>query len=165
MNLTWDPQQTSQPAWHHHWRIFWLLVWQTPAAPGSLHLTVQCASPKQMHTDINTHDQFKFPSSFVKEFWGLFFTSSHLSSSTTDCLNHHRVPYLGGLGLQSLIWLVLSMVAANDWHPSSWHDVFRCTENHAKQQTTNDFCLTVPDWSPHSFAFATPMKPPRINNV
>lgn len=142
MNFTWDPLQTSQPAWHHHWRIFWLLVWQTPAAPGSLHLTVQCASPKHTRTHINTQDQFKFPR--VHE---AFFTSPHLSSSTTDSLNHHRVPYPGGLGLQSLIWLVLSMVTANDWHSSSWHDVFRCTEKHQKQQMRTvflmDFCATL----------------------
>lgn len=53
---------------------------------------------------------------------------SHLSSSTTHCLNHHRISNLGSLSLEPLIWLVLSMVTTYDRHPSSRHNVFGCTK-------------------------------------
>lgn len=46
MNVTWGLLQTSQPAWRHHWKIFWLLFSPTPTVQRSRTGTVRYASPK-----------------------------------------------------------------------------------------------------------------------
>lgn len=123
VDVTWDPPRTSQSAWRHRWRTLWPLVSQTPTARGSQSLSVRYASPKQTHTVISdsmNSSVFCFP------VW------PHLPSSAPDCLDHHRVANLCSLGLQPLVGLVVSVVTTNDWHPSSWHDVFGGAE---KKQT------------------------------
>lgn len=70
---------------------------------------------------------------YLKKLFGLsfflyLFEFFHLPASTSDRFNHHWVSYLGSLCLQPLIWLVLTMITANDRYPSRRHDVFGCAE-------------------------------------
>lgn len=115
MNITWDPLQTSQPAWRHRWRIFWLLVSPTPTAPRSLHLTVQYASPKRTRTHIHTQaqDESKFPRVTLSKIFKLL---QVLSPS----LPHHGLPWssqgiLSGLPLLAASHLIGPLHGNHQW--------------------------------------------------
>ena len=123
-----DPPQISQPGPRHRWRIFGLPVSPTPAALKSRHQTAQCAYPAE-HAE--PQEQPSQTHAFVVAF-GPFPAFVHLSASTSDCFNHHRVSDPGSLCLQPLVCLVLTMVTANDGHPRSRHDVFRCADKQEK---------------------------------
>lgn len=75
-----------------------------------------------------------------------FLAFFHLPASPADRFNHHWVSYLGSLCLQPLVWLVLTMVTANDGHPSSRHDVFRCAEKQEEKDIFSNalFIFVVP---------------------
>lgn len=89
-----------------------------------------CIWPRDAHTLQRTQTQtnnHQTESGFIQGIWP-FLAFFHLPASTSDCFNHDWVSYLGSLCLQPLVWLVLTMVTANDGNPSSRHDVFRCAE-------------------------------------